>query len=52
VAPRTPTPLTRRHINFCCDVPFDLFEMKLPPRLALKKTLDEMPVGWRLAKYV
>ena len=29
VTPRTATPLTRRHINFCCDVPFDLFNFSL-----------------------
>ena len=52
VTPRTPTPLTRRHINFCCDVPFDLFEVKLPPRLALKKSLESLPLGWRLAKFL
>jgi hypothetical protein len=52
VSPRTPTPLTRRHINFCCDVPHDLFSLRLPPRLALKKGLESVPFGWRLAKYV
>lgn len=30
VTPRTATPLTRRHINFCCDVPFDLFNVRYP----------------------
>jgi hypothetical protein len=52
VSPRTPTPLTRRHINFCCDVPFDLFSVKLPPRLALKKGLESVPLGWRLARHI
>lgn len=52
VSPRTPTPLTRRHINFCCDVPFDLFDVRLPPRLALKKSLEDAPVVWRLAKHL
>ncbi len=52
VSPRTPTPVPRRHINFCCDVRFDLFEMKLPARLVAKKALESMPLGWRLAKYL
>lgn len=52
VSPRTPTPLTRRHINFCADVPFDLFDFKLPPRLALKKSLEAMPVLWRLGNKI
>lgn len=29
VSPRTPSHLTRRHINLCCDVPFELFKMKV-----------------------
>ena len=41
--PRTPTPLTQRHINFCCDVPVPLFELDLPPRLALKQKLESVP---------
>jgi hypothetical protein len=52
VTPRSPTPIVRRHINFCCDVRFDLFEMRLPPRLAAKKALESLPLGWRLAKYL
>jgi hypothetical protein len=52
VTPRSPTPLTRRHINFCADVPFDLFDMELPPRLALKRSLQDMPVLWRLAQHL
>ncbi|WP_341676584.1 2OG-Fe(II) oxygenase [Niveibacterium sp. SC-1] len=52
VSPRTPSPLTRRHINFCCDVPFDLFSYRLPPKLALKNRLNQMPMGWRIAKYI
>jgi hypothetical protein len=52
VSPRTSTELTRRHINFCCDVPFDLFQIKLPPRLALKKRMERVPVAWRMAKYL
>lgn len=52
VSPRTPTTVPRRHINFCCDVRFDLFEMKLPARLLAKKTLESIPLGWRLAKYL
>lgn len=49
VSPRTPTEVPRRHINFCCDLRFDLFEMKLPWRLAAKKALEGKPVVWRLA---
>jgi hypothetical protein len=52
VSPRTPTAVPRRHINFCCDLRFDLFDMKLPARLVAKKTLEAMPLGWRLAKYL
>lgn len=52
VSPRTPTTVPRRHINFCCDVRFDLFEMKLPLRLAAKKSLESLPLGWRLTKYL
>ena len=52
VSPRSPTPIARRHINFCCDVRFDLFDLRLPPRLAAKKALESLPLGWRLAKYL
>lgn len=52
VSPRSPTPLTRRHINFCADVPFDLFDFELPARLALKKSLQGMPVLWRLGNRI
>lgn len=52
VSERSPTPMTRRHVNFCCDLSFDLFEMRLPPRLKLRKRLENTPVAWRLAKYV
>lgn len=52
VTGRSSTPLTRRHINFCCDLTLDLFEMRLPPRLKLRQTLDKMPVAWRLARFV
>jgi hypothetical protein len=52
VSPRTPTPLTRRHVNFCCDVNFDLFQIHAPARFALKRRLQSLPFGWRLAKYL
>ncbi len=52
VSPRTPTPLTRRHINFCADLRFDLFEIQLPARLALKKSLTNIPIIWRLGKHL
>lgn len=52
VSQRTPTPITRRHINFCCDVTTDLFDMRLPPRLRLRKTLENTPVAWRFAHWI
>jgi hypothetical protein len=52
VSQRTPTPLTRRHINFCCDVTTDLFDMRLPPRLALRRKLENTPVAWRFAHWI
>lgn len=52
VSPRTPTAIPRRHINFCCDLRFELFEMKLPARLKIKQSLETLPLGWRLAKYL
>jgi hypothetical protein len=52
VSPRSPTVTPRRHINFCCDVPFDLFEIDVPFRLETKRRLEGIPFGWRLAKYI
>jgi hypothetical protein len=52
VSPRSPTGLTRRHVNFCCDVNFDLFQIRAPAQLALKRRLQSLPLGWRLAKYL
>lgn len=52
VSPRTPTMVPRRHINFCCDVRLDLFEMKLPLRLRAKMILESKPLIWRIAKYL
>ena len=52
VAPRSATPLTRRHVNFCCDINSELFDIRLPPRLKFKKILEDTPVAWRLARYV
>ncbi|WP_293264281.1 hypothetical protein [Neptunomonas sp.] len=52
VSQRSPTNLTRRHINFCCDVPFDLFELELPLKLKIKDKLSSIPLGWRLSKYI
>lgn len=52
VTQRSPTNVPRRHINFCCDVRFDLFEIKLPVKLAAKKKLENLPLGWRLAKFL
>jgi hypothetical protein len=50
VSPRTSTTVPRRHINFCCDVRFDRFDMTLPAGLAAMRTLKAIPLGWRLAK--
>lgn len=52
VTPRTATELTRRHINFCCDVQSELFEMRLPVRLRMRQVLERTPVMWRAAKYL
>ncbi len=52
VSPRSPTSAPRRHINFCCDVPFDLFDIEVPFRLETKRRLEGIPFGWRLAKYL
>jgi len=52
VSPRSPTEIPRRHINFCCDVRHDLFQARLPARLALKRRLASLPLGWRLSRYL
>ncbi len=52
VTPRTPTAVTRRHINFCADMRFDLFTLGLPPRLRLAERMGRMPVVWRWANRV
>lgn len=52
VSPRSPTEVPRRHINFCCDLNFDLFDFDLPLRLAAKRQLEKLPLGWRLAKHL
>jgi hypothetical protein len=52
ISPRTSTPVTRRHINFCCDTNFDLFTFEYPARLKLKRRLQGMPVAWRLAEWI
>jgi len=52
VSARTPTPVTRRHINFCCDLNFDLFELKMAPRLQLRRRIEKTPVAWRLARWI
>jgi len=52
VSERASTPIPRRHINFCCDLNFDLFTIKHPPRLALKQTLGNMPLLWRMANWL
>ena len=52
VSTRTATSITRRHVNFCAEVPVDLFKFRLPARLRLRKTLEETPGLWRLAKWV
>ena len=67
ISPRSQTSVPRRHINFCCDVRFDLFEIKLPastiaknwlrnsvrrPRSLVKKWVLSVPILWRLEKYL
>jgi len=52
VSQRTPTQVTRRHINFCCDVTEDLFELEMAPRLKLRRRLEKTPVAWRFAHWV
>lgn len=52
VSPRSATLVPRRHINFCCDLNFDLFEIKRPARLALKHRLEQIPVLWRISKWI
>jgi hypothetical protein len=52
VSVRSPTRLSRRHINLCCDLRLDLFEMQLPLRLKVKQGLERSPVVWRLSRYV
>lgn len=52
VSVRSPTAVTRRHINFCCDVRQELFEFRLPARLRLKQGLERTPVAWRFARWV
>lgn len=50
VSPRTPTTVPRRHINFCCDLNFDLFKLDLPMNLKARQFLAKAPVLWRLSK--
>ncbi|MFT6915430.1 MAG: hypothetical protein ACJAWL_001737 [Motiliproteus sp.] len=52
VSERSETELPRRHINFCCDVPFDLFNIKHNWRNKLKLKADTTPFIWRLKKYI
>lgn len=53
VSPRTPTPVARRHINFCADV-FNapLFELAMPLDKRVKRWISDKPVVWRLAKLI
>lgn len=34
------------------DLTLDLFEMRLPPRLRLRRRLENIPLAWRLAKWI
>lgn len=52
VTQRTPTPIPRRHINFCGDINTDLFSLERPLRLELKQRLSTVPGAWRIAKYL
>ncbi len=52
VSSRSATDIARRHINFCCDLNFDLFSIEKPIRENFKEKLEETPVIWRLAKWL
>ncbi len=52
VSERSPTDIPRRHINFCCDLNFDLFTVKKPVKLALKDKISTAPLVWRFAKWI
>ena len=52
VSSRTATGIARRHINFCCDLNFDLFSIEKPMRENFKEKLEDTPVIWRLAKWL
>lgn len=52
VTPRSPTPVPRRHINFCGDITTDLFSLDRPLRLELKDRLSTVPGAWRIAQHL
>ena len=52
VSPRSPTSVPRRHINFSCDLPFDLFKLDYPIRLVAKRKLGAIPLLWRLSENI
>ncbi|WP_439135800.1 hypothetical protein, partial [Pseudomaricurvus sp.] len=52
VSQRSATDVPRRHINFCCDLPFDLFQIRKPFRDTLRDKVEDTPVIWRLAKLI
>ncbi len=52
VSARNATNIARRHINFCCDLNFDLFSIEKPARDTLKEKIEGAPIIWRLAKWL
>jgi hypothetical protein len=52
VSPRSPTTAPRRHINFCCDVAFDLFSIDVPFNISLRRSVEKIPGVWRFAKFL
>lgn len=52
VSKRSSTPIARRHINFCCDLNFDLFKIQKPTKIRIKDKVSETPIIWRLAKWI
>jgi len=52
VSPRSATQIPRRHINFCCDLNFDLFEVEHSRRQAIKQRLAVTPILWRFADWL
>lgn len=50
VSRREATDIPRRHINFCCDLTFDLFQIRKPLRDVVRDKLEGTPIIWRLSR--